>query len=74
MSSFKFEINWTLNGVDMTSNLYTFYMGPYEGFGLEAPPVQIPHMGPYKMRIVCGVISNPFNVQFASNLKDDISV
>ena len=52
MSSFKFEVIWTLNGVDYDlTNLYTFYMCLYEGFGLEAPPVQIPHMGPYKMCI-----------------------
>ena len=58
------------------TNLYTFCICSYEGFGLEAPPVQIPHMGPYKIKyiIVCEVISTLFNVQFTSNLKDDISV
>ena len=48
MSSFKFEVNWTLNGVDMTSQTYTHFINA---------PVQIPHMGPYKMCI---------------NLKDDM--
>ena len=38
-------------------------MGPYEGFGLEVPPDQIPH---------CEVISTPFNVQCISNLEDDL--
>ena len=46
MSSFKIEVNWTLNGVDMTSQTYTDfkYAHNYEGFGLGAPPVQIPHI------------------------------
>ena len=43
---------WTLNGVDMTSRTYThFYVDPYEGFALEVPPDQIPHMSIYKMRM-----------------------
>ena len=33
---FKFEANWILR-YDLT-NLYTFYIGPYERFALEAPP------------------------------------
>ena len=47
-SSSKFEVNWTLNRVDTTSQTYT---GPYEGFALEAPPDQMPHMSQYKMCI-----------------------
>ena len=53
------------NGInlDMTSQTYTFYIGPYEGFALEAPQDQIFHMNPYKMRIICEVISTSLNIQ-----------
>ena len=63
MSSFKFEVNWTLNGVDMTTQ--THKHGSYEGTGQEVPPVQIPHMDPYKM---CIDHIYSINVQFTSNL------
>ena len=33
------------------TNLYTFYIGPYERFVLEASPAQISRMRPYKIRI-----------------------
>ena len=53
MAPFKFEVNWMFNGVDMTSQTYTHFIWAhnYRRFGLEVPPVQISHMGLYKMCI-----------------------
>ena len=50
MVPFKFEVNWMFNGVDMTSQTYTHFIWAHMG-DLEAPPVQISHMGLYKMCI-----------------------
>ena len=44
MSYFKFEVNWTINGVDMTSQTYTHFI--YAHMRDLVPPI---HMGPYKM-------------------------
>ena len=37
----KLDIKWSR--YDLT-NIYTIYMGPYEGFALEPPPIQMPHI------------------------------
>ena len=43
------NLDWTITRVDKTSNIFIFYLCSYEGFGLQAPPDQIPHMSMYNV-------------------------
>ena len=47
----KIILNWTLNGVDMTSQTYTYSIWAHMSTG-GTPPYQVPHMGPYKIIIL----------------------
>ena len=75
MSPFKFEVNWALNGVDVTLQTYTHFiyahMWDLVWRRLQCKSFISAHI---KSVYVCEVISTQFNAQFTSNLKGDVSV